>query len=197
MKPISKLDALRARYPLVEITEKDGHLRISSSQCSTTGASVTDEDLEERLYFYNLKFAVLNYLQALYPYLYFSVGDIPGQSDPRHPVAETFKNYKPSKSVVWLRRIYDYGSRSLGVACVEGTATGFEFSYPPDEEATKKLTELNTEAEHAQQEGYFFCTGCQKAKVKEEYAGYHFASVLCKSCATPEWLKRAREETYD
>jgi hypothetical protein len=186
---MSKLDELRARYPLVEIEEKDGHLRIYDGH-GTSGGNIADEDLEERIAFYNIKQAVKNYLEAQYPYLYFGSGDIPGFSEPGRTLGH-------SSMSVWLRRLYDYGPKFGGVKCTDGTSTGFSFLFPPDVEATKKLIELNAEAKQAQQDGYFFCTGCQKAKVKEEYVGYWFASVLCNSCATPEWKRRAAAETYE
>lgn len=183
MKPISKLDALRARYPLVEITEKDGHLRIEDGR-GTMGANIADEDLEKRLSHANLRKAVENYLQALYPYLSFGLTDVSNNYEPRFVAG------------VWIRRLYDYGERFGGVKCADGASTGFSFWFP-DDDATEKLSELNAESKKSQEEGYFFCTGCQKAIVKEEYAGYWFATVLCKKCASPEWLRRAQAETYE
>lgn len=79
----------------------------------------------------------------------------------------------------------------------DGTATGFEFAWPPTSETFETLDTLEREAEKASQPGWFFCTHCRKAHPQEDYGGFYFAERRCKTCAAPEWKRKAAAETYN
>ena len=51
---------------------------------------------------------------------------------------------------------------------------------------------LNEEARKANQEGWFFCTGCGVAKPDEEYSYFHFAGRYCLKCKEAD-LRAYRE----
>ena len=188
---MKKINELRARYPLVTIEEHEKTYHIGYSRSSAENVNKDNTDLEAILYYLNLRVAIQNLLEAEYPYLYFSVGEIP---EHYHPNA---RGMSKDKCHIWLRRLYDYGENSLGVQAVDGTAVSYTFEYPPTDVAKEILKNLNAEAEKAQQEGWFFCTQCRKAYPKSEYGGYWFATTLCNECATPEWKQKAARETYD
>jgi len=61
------------------------------------------------------------------------------------------------------------------------------------------LQHFNLEAKKAIQEGWFFCSNCNEAKLQSEYAYFHFAGSYCKECeaADPEAAERARNENYE
>lgn len=77
---------------------------------------------------------------------------------------------------------------------IRGTNTQTEVFVPLSDADKLELDRLETEAAKPDT---FFCTECRCSQPKSEYAGFHFAKVLCKKHASPEWLKMARAETYD
>lgn len=62
-----------------------------------------------------------------------------------------------------------------------------------------RLAYLEEQAALAQQDGWFYCTNCDRAYPISEYGYYHFAAVYCKKCCeeNPEWLKEAQNESYN
>lgn len=166
---------LQARYPFVTLEDKGNTIKIVNKNMSFN-VSKDDEQAEDKIAEENLKTAKENLLSAMYPYLYFSV--------------HGFVN-------VWVCRIYHHTYPTDRYVRSDHASVRFNFQYPPDEAANQKLTELNEQAKLASQEGMFFCTKCQTAKPKAEYGGFYFAEQRCKGCADSDWLKTAREETYD
>ncbi|WP_119071589.1 hypothetical protein [Aggregatilinea lenta] len=120
-----------------------------------------------------------------YPHLYFHIGDMPPQGRPGRDGA--------GDCAVWCA-IPDAkcpdGRR-------DGTATGFNFSWPPVPTTYETLDALEREAEKASQPGWFFCTHCRTAHPQEDYSGFYFAERRCKTCAAPEWKRKAAAETYN
>lgn len=61
------------------------------------------------------------------------------------------------------------------------------------------LEEINEQAGLAVQEGWFFCTGCNKAYRNSEHGYHHFAGSYCKKCKEddPQAFRRAQQERYN
>jgi hypothetical protein len=61
------------------------------------------------------------------------------------------------------------------------------------------LDEINAEAIKANQDGWFYCTRCNKAYPREQYGYYWFSETRCKSCcdADKSWLRSAQSESYN
>lgn len=93
----------------------------------------------------------------------------------------------------WVVEAHYFGKRHK-----DGAATGVKLRFPPTKEDAQVLDQLNAESKKCVEDrSLFFCTGCHKAVPKEQYAGFWFAEVLCKKCATPDWKEKARRESYD
>lgn len=63
----------------------------------------------------------------------------------------------------------------------------------------ERLVYLNEQGRLCVEHDWFFCQRCDIAKPRTEYGYYYFASTLCKDCCDkdPEWLRNARNETYE
>lgn len=80
---------------------------------------------------------------------------------------------------------------------VERNGRDAEAMPSPKNRETWEYTEeefvfLNEEARKANQEGWFFCTGCGVAKPDEEYSYFHFAGRYCLKCKEAD-LRAYRE----
>lgn len=122
-------------------------------------------------------------LKKRFPGLTFLEGDIDGVCDP--PYEESLRSLPPQKR----------SRRKWQVWMSDGTGTGYYFDYPLREDQEITLAELSEKSSRIDKEN-FFCSVCWEIKPKEEYEYYYFAERRCKSCATEEWLKRARSESY-
>lgn len=125
-------------------------------------------------------------LRHLFPYLVFYAGTMKDYPE----YLWNTKKINSDNWVCWILRSDEYGDR-------DGASTNFSFSYPPTKETIGILTTLNTEGGKAQSDDMFFCSSCQKALPRAQYAYYHFACTKCVNCATPEWLNMARNESYN
>lgn len=85
------------------------------------------------------------------------------------------------------------GNKEWSVS-IRFTNTQTRFFVPMTDADKTELERLNAEA---LKPDTFFCTDCNSARPMSEYAGFHFARKLCKTHATPEWLKMAQAETYE
>lgn len=78
-----------------------------------------------------------------------------------------------------------------------GEAVNWQANFPLTEEHWDALHTLDKKAAQARQPDWFFCAQCSTAKPWSEFGYSYFAERRCKDCVTPEWLRRAKAETYE
>ena len=78
-----------------------------------------------------------------------------------------------------------------------GEAVNWQANFPLTEEHWDALHTLDKKAAQARQPDWFFCAQCSTAKPWSEFGYSYFAERRCKDCVTPEWLRRAKAETYN
>lgn len=88
---------------------------------------------------------------------------------------------------IWVRRMVNGHPH-------DGDGIPYEIPLTDDQ-----LPHWNEEAGKAQQQGWFLCMICGKAKPRSEYGYYHFCAEYCKDCLKthPEVERSARNENYE
>lgn len=176
--PISKqeLERLRKVYPLFKFEERNEGENIQvilndRGTCSLYMKVISPikVDREDDLVKEHMTVSITKRLSEHYPDLYFAA-------------------HIDKLSVcisVWVRE----GDReSVGITSLDIL----------DPELHDKLSIFQAHAEKSKQDGYFFCTGHQRAEPKEDYCFRHFLGQYCNQYAEehPEVLSRARRENY-
>lgn len=79
----------------------------------------------------------------------------------------------------------------------DGTSVG---TFNKDsEELSFDLAKADVEASYSRQKGWFYCSKCRTAYLREHYGYFYFAATYCITCmkADPEWERKARAERYN
>ena len=182
-------NALCETYPLVEFETSEGDLYFTvawrlSSAGGSSGRNLNMNDPDAAAEICSALTVLLVEQKALresYPHLYFSYG---GSVYDHIAIGGAMKH----GYAVFTASNDEWGFRAQAETNV--------FVEDIDADADK-LAGLNEQAKLASQDGWFFCSVCRTAKLKDEYVAFHFYDVRCKDCATPRWIKMAKEETYN
>ena len=165
-----KLEELKGLFPFYKFTDEGENIRV---HFDTNSSMVVDLD--------NMPARTL---QSLYI----------------HHIRAELKNYYETMYphlVVWVNNNPPYLVRTTWVKRGDQECEGM-MSYA-NGMTWQQLEQAEELAEQANQEGMFYCSGCNKVKPKEQYAFFYFAGRYCLDCKLndPAFYRRAMAEDYN
>ena len=174
---IRDVDEFKKAFPKLEITpthEKNGvqlyDVKAGSTSWSAFAMPIDDENVMKFLARENSRLQVKEDFQKKYPFLY------------------PWVDHSEKISGLWVSR----------------NGWDAEAMPPPRDIVTRQYTEEelqfhNQQAMQANQKGWFYCSGCGRAKPESQYAYFHFAGSYCIECKDADMAayKAAMLENYD
>jgi hypothetical protein len=172
---IEELNRLRKIYPLFDIDmEKDGHavahLSHGSMQYFVIENGRIDREISQSLDKDHMEKSISQELMKLYPDLHIG----------------TYANKDGISVSVWISRD-NRDAESVGEISVTSP------------ELHETLKNWQKEAHQAKQNGWFFCTGHEKAELRTKGCYFHFAGNYCEQWGNehPDSRKAAANQNYD